>query len=253
MNSKWQELRNAAEKAQAAGEYQAAERLWYEVLHESASTRGRRPQTRPGPRAFSRMSVVPGKVLRGSAFSRRVGFSIYTGVYGTKHIDSASMLANLGLLQVMLRNLAVAEPLLCDALDVKRMVLGANHPALRRLEDTYRDVVARLKSDESPAGIVSAKQWSKTGRFEPVEAAEALPRSATSRQTMLSVCGCPLFESAKENSLSGDWQQWPRRRFPKRQNLPFILVKTTSVISRPSKVWPTCCKSRTSIIKRSRY
>jgi hypothetical protein len=204
MNSKWQELRNAAEKAQAAGEYQAAERLWYEVLHESAALDAGDRKRALALERLAECLWYQEKFYEALPLAEEL-VSIYTGVYGPKHIDSASMLANLGLLQVMLRNLAVAEPLLCDALDVKRMVLGANHPALRRLEDTYRDVVARLKSDESPAGIVSAKQWSKTGRFEPVEAAETAPVSYITADDAFSMW-LPLFEAAKDASLSGDWQ-----------------------------------------------
>ncbi|MBU6452416.1 MAG: tetratricopeptide repeat protein [Cyanobacteria bacterium REEB67] len=206
MNSRWQELKNAAEKAQAEGEYEAAERLWYELLQESV---GMEATDRRRALALERLGEClwyQEKFYEALPLAEEL-VSIYTEVFGEKNIETASMQANLGLLHVVLRNLIVAEPLLCDALEVKRLVLGANHPALRRLEDTYRDVVGRLKSDESPAGIVSAKQWSKTGRFEPVEVAESeAPVSYITAEDAYNIW-LPLFEQAKEASISGDWQQ----------------------------------------------
>ncbi|MBS1992217.1 MAG: tetratricopeptide repeat protein [Cyanobacteria bacterium SZAS LIN-3] len=206
MNNRWQELKNAAEKAQSEGEYSLAERLWYEVLHESV---GMAPTDRRRALALERLGEClwyQEKFFEALPLAEEL-VSIYTEVFGLGNIETASMQANLGLLHVVLRNLATAEPLLCDALDVKRRVLGANHPALRRLEDTYRDVVGRLKSDESPAGIVSARQWSKTGRFEPVDeivAGQSTPAYLTAEDALR--LWLPVFEEAKQASNSGDWQ-----------------------------------------------
>jgi len=205
MTNKWQELKNAAEKAQAEGEYSLAERLWYEVLHESV---GMAPTDRRRALALERLGEClwyQEKFFEALPLAEEL-VTIYTEVFGTGNIETASMQANLGLLHVVLRNLTTAEPLLCDALEVKRAVLGANHPALRRLEDTYRDVVARLKSNESPAGIVSAKQWSKTGRFEPVEEIPADASPSYLDESDAQILWMPLFEQAKEASNTGDWQ-----------------------------------------------
>jgi tetratricopeptide (TPR) repeat protein len=204
MNNKWQELKNAAEKAQGEGEYALAERLWYEVLQESV---GMAPTDRRRALAMERLGEClwyQEKFVEALPLAEEL-VSIYTEVRGTGNIETASMQANLGLVHVMLRNLSTAEPLLCDALEVKRMVLGANHPALRRLEDTYRDVVSRLKSDESPSGIVSARQWSKTGRFEPVdEVVSETPANYMSAEDA-QILWFPVFEQAKEASTTGDW------------------------------------------------
>ncbi len=205
MNNKWQELKNAAEMAQAQGEYPQAERLWYEVLHESV---GMMPTDRRRALAMERLGEClwyQEKFKEALPLAEEL-VAIYTEVRGLGNIETASMQANLGLVHVMLRNLTTAEPLLCDALEVKRLVLGANHPAHRLLEDTYRDVVSRLKSDESPAGIVSARQWSKTGRFEPVDevVSEAQPSYMTAEDAQ--ILWAPVFEQAKEASNTGDWQ-----------------------------------------------
>jgi tetratricopeptide (TPR) repeat protein len=205
MNNKWQELKNAAEMAQASGDYVLAERLWYEVLHESV---GMVPTDRRRALAMERLGEClwyQEKFFEALPLAEEL-VAIYSEVRGLGNIETASMQANLGLVHVMLRNLSKAEPLLCDALEVKRMVLGANHPALRRLEDTYRDVVSRLKSDESPAGIVSARQWSKTGRFEPVdEVVSETPANYLSEEDA-QILWYPVFEQAKEASNTGDWQ-----------------------------------------------
>jgi tetratricopeptide (TPR) repeat protein len=205
MNNKWQELKNAAEMAQGQGEYAQAERLWYEVLHESV---GMTAIDRRRALAMERLGEClwyQEKFVEALPLAEEL-VSIYTEVRGLGNIETASMQANLGLVHVMLRNLSTAEPLLCDALEVKRLVLGANHPALRRLEDTYRDVVSRLKSDESPAGIVSARQWSKTGRFEPVdEVVTESPANYMSSEDA-QILWSPVFEQAKEASNTGDWQ-----------------------------------------------
>ena len=205
MNSKWQELKNAAEKAQADGEYEQGERLWYEVLLESGDMS---PTDRRRALALERLGEClwyQEKFFEALPLAEEL-VSIYTGVFGLGNIETASMQANLGLLHVVLRNLSTAEPLLCDALEVKRKVLGANHPALRRLEDTYRDVVGRLKSDESPAGIVSARQWSKTGRFDPVDEVKQTATVDHLSSDDAHKMWVPLFEQAKFASDSGDWQ-----------------------------------------------
>jgi tetratricopeptide (TPR) repeat protein len=208
MIDKWQETRNAAEKAQAEGKYGFAESLWYAALEETVDFE---PTDRRRALSLERLCEC---LWYQEKFTDAVPLAqelvgIYTKVFGKEHIDTACMQANLGLLYVVQNDPVAGEPVLREALELKRRVLGASHPDVVRLESTYKDVVAKLKSQGmSPAAVVTARQWGKTGRFEalkpdaPVPAAPPVPK--LSREEALKQWQ-PLFESAKISFDKGDW------------------------------------------------
>jgi tetratricopeptide (TPR) repeat protein len=209
MIDKWQETRNAAEKAQAEGKYGFAESLWYAALEETMDFD---PTDRRRALSLERLCEC---LWYQEKFTDAVPLAqelvgIYTKVFGKDHIDTACMQANLGLLYVVQNNPVAAEPILREALELKRRVLGAGHPDVVRLESTYKDVLDKLKSQGmAPVGVVTARQWGKTGRFEALNPTAPASRAAApppvlSREEALKQWQ-PLFVSAKEAFNRGDW------------------------------------------------
>jgi tetratricopeptide (TPR) repeat protein len=210
MIDKWQETRNAAEKAQAEGKYGFAESLWYAALEETVDFD---PTDRRRALSLERLCEC---LWYQEKFTDAVPLAqelvgIYTKVFGKDHIDTACMQANLGLLYVVQNNPVAAEPVLRESLELKRRVLGANHPDVVRLDSTYKDVIVKLKSQGmAPAGVVTARQWGKTGRFEALNpnapAADTAPPQAPviSREEALKQWQ-PLFVAAKASFDKGDW------------------------------------------------
>jgi hypothetical protein len=221
MIDKWQEIRNAAEKAQGEGKYGFAESLWYQALeeaHEFEKTDKRRATS------LERLCEC---LWYQQKFSDAVPLAeelvdIYTQVFGATHIDTACMQANLGLLYVVQNRPVEADPILREALTSKLKALGVGHPDVVRLDATYKDVVAKLKSQGmSPSGVVTGKQWTKTGRFEAlkVDTVEiqkpALPQAQSIPQKMANAINLeaaiknwqPLFDEGRAAFNKGDWRQ----------------------------------------------
>jgi len=207
MIDKWQETRNAAEKAQADGKYGFAESLWYTALEETVDFE---PTDRRRALSLERLCEC---LWYQEKFTDAVPLAqelvaIYAKVFGPAHIDTACMQANLGLLFVVQNKSVEAEPILKEALAVKKRVLGDQHPDVERLNNTYLDVVGKLKSrGMAPSSVVTARQWGKTGRFEALKpnAPAPAPTKTMSSEEALKLWQ-PLFESAKVSYDKGDWQ-----------------------------------------------
>ena len=218
MIDKWQEIRNAAEKAQGEGKYGFAESLWYSALEESLefeSTDRRRATS------LERLCEC---LWYQQKFSDAVPLAqelvdIYTQVFGASHIDTACMQANLGLLYVVQNRPVEADPILREALTTKIKALGLGHPDVVRLDVTYKDVVAKLKSQGmSPSGVVTARQWTKTGRFEALkvdspEVKTPEVKEAGSSQSQSTIIEeaikswQPLFDGGRAAFNKGDWRE----------------------------------------------
>jgi len=206
MIDKWEETRNAAEKAQGEGKYEFAESLWYAALEETGEFE---PTDRRRALSLERLCEClwyQGKFTDAVPLAREL-CGIYSKVFGKTHIDAACMQANLGLLYVVQNKPVEAEPELRESLDIKRKALGPTHPDVMRLENTYKDVLAKLKSQGmSPAGVVTARQWGKTGRFELGKASTPKPAAVTqiSKEEAL-IRWQPLFTGAMTSFDKGDW------------------------------------------------
>jgi tetratricopeptide (TPR) repeat protein len=218
MIDKWQETRNAAEKAQAEGKYGFAESLWYAALEETVDFD---PTDRRRALSLERLCEC---LWYQEKFTDAVPLAqelvdIYTKVFGKEHIDTACMQANLGLLFVVQNNPVPAEPILREALELKRKVLGAGHPDVVRLESTHKDVVEKLRSrGMAPSAVVTARQWTKTGRFEALKpnapnpgataagAAQSPPVAKRLSTEEALKQWQPLFDGANISFNKGDWQ-----------------------------------------------
>ena len=202
MLDKWQEIRNAAEKAQSEGKYGFAESLWYAALEETVEFEATDRRRATSLERLCECLWYQEKFYDAVPLAEEL-VGIYTKVFGPTHIDTACMEANLGLLYVVQNRPVEAEPILRDALAVKLKVLGPAHPDVLRLEGTYKDVVGKLKSQGmSPSGVIAGRQWSKTGRFE------ALKPGASEKKISLEESlkqWQPLFSSASTDFEKGDW------------------------------------------------
>ena len=119
MIDKWQETRNAAEKAQAEGKYGFAESLWYTALEETVDFE---PTDRRRALSLERLCEClwfQEKFTDAIPLAQEL-VSIYVKVFGIGHIDTACMQANLGLLFVVQNKFVEAEPVLRDSLAIKR-------------------------------------------------------------------------------------------------------------------------------------
>jgi|GEM_PF-562504 len=206
MIDKWQETRNAAEKAQAEGKYGFAESLWYTALEETVDFE---PTDRRRALSLERLCEClwfQEKFTDAIPLAQEL-VSIYVKVFGVGHIDTACMQANLGLLFVVQNKFVEAEPVLRDSLAIKNKVLGPAHPDVQRLDGTYKDVLGKLKSQGmAPTTVVTARQWGKTGRFEALKPNDPVPPSAPkiSAEEAFRLWQ-PLFEGARAALHKGDW------------------------------------------------
>ena len=210
MIDKWQETRNAAEKAQSEGKYGFAESLWYTALEETVEFEATDRRRATSLERLCECLWYQQKFTDAVPLAEEL-VAIYGKVFGSTHIDTACMQANLGLLFVVLNKVVEAEPILRDALTIKFKVLGASHPDVLRLDATYKDVVAKLKSQGmAPASIVTARQWTKTGRFEALKVDSAASAKVPAKAAKISREDAiknwqPLFDSAKIAFNKGDW------------------------------------------------
>jgi tetratricopeptide (TPR) repeat protein len=206
MKDRWQSYKNSAEKAQAEADWEYAENLWYAALEESreyGSTDRRRALSLE---RLCECLWYQKKFDDAEPMAREL-VEIYTKVFGAEHVDVAGMQANLGLLYVVMGKEELAEPLLREALRIKRSALGADHPDSLRLLSTYDDVLNKLKNRGQPQGVITAKQWSKTGRFEalkPVTPPAPAMKVLSADEAM--ALWTPLFEGGLEALSAGDWK-----------------------------------------------
>lgn len=208
MKDRWQGYKNSAEKAQAEADWQYAENLWYAALEES---REYGPTDRRRALSLERLCecLWYQKKFDDAEPMARELVDIYTQVFGAEHVDVAGMQANLGLLYVVMGKEAQAEPLLREALRIKRSALGAEHPDVQRLQSTYEDVANKLKplNSSTPAAVITAKQWTKTGRFEAMKPVATPPpaiKVLSAEEAM--ALWAPLFEAGLEALSAGDWK-----------------------------------------------
>jgi len=206
MKDRWQDYKNSAEKAQSEGRYEYAENLWYAALEES---REFGPTDRRRALSLERLCEClwyQEKFVDAEPMAQEL-VVIYTEVFGPEHVDVAGMQANLGLLYVVMDLEEKAEPILKGALELKKRILGPGHPDVQKLKDTHDSVLVKLKNKGALPSVVTARQWSKTGRFEalvPPEAAPA-PLKVLSLEEAMELWQ-PLFQSATAALLAGDWQ-----------------------------------------------
>ncbi len=205
MKDRWQGYKNSAEKAQSEGNYEYAENLWYAALEESKEFG---PTDRRRALSLERLCEClwyQEKFTDAEPMAQEL-VVIYSQVFGPEHVDVAGMQANLGLLYVVMNHEEKAQPILKQALETKKRILGPAHPDVLRLSATYDDVVRKLKSKGAAPAVVAARLWSKTGRFEALPPRDAAPppiKLLSSDEAM--TLWQPLYESATEALTAGDW------------------------------------------------
>jgi tetratricopeptide (TPR) repeat protein len=211
MKDRWQNYKNSAEKAQSEGKYEYAENLWYAALEESKEFG---PTDRRRALSLERLCEClwfQEKFKDAEPMAQEL-VVIYTKVFGQEHVDVAGMQANLGLLYVVMQKEELAEPILLKALSIKKRILGLSHPDVQKLQVTYDDVLQKLKNKGSAPALVTARQWSKTGRFEALKppVAPPAPQKVLTADEAMALWE-PLYQAGVEALSLGDWAKAEER------------------------------------------
>ncbi len=161
----WDEYRADAEKAQQAGNWSYAERLWRDALVETVGwSETDRRKTFTIEKLCECLWRQNKFAEANNVYQQLVSISMH--LMGDDHLNTACLVGNLAKLYHAAHDYEQALPLYQQAIAVKIKHLGHEHPEVKQLEDALVELSGKIEIKQKYTRVIRSRMWTIADTLE---------------------------------------------------------------------------------------